>query len=287
MWLIFAIAATVLFSAYDILSRVLASRTVNPVVYSGIYCLFVSVFSIFLCFFEPLDIENGTFSLEFIFLCIIGLAVWAAFTRVEYVARKLNEVSRLMVIFRIAPVITFFFAVIFLGESLTWQKGMALFLTLIANVVVVFSGLKRKSTTGINRKGVLIGIIASIFLGLGWSFDKVLSSHLPLPLYTFSVFFFSGIVTLLVPPVGKKVIIREFNEMSIIGTAVLALINVVGFFLYLRAFALGDVSSVIIVTSSATVIAILLGIVLLKERDDIPYKILGGVMVLIATVILS
>jgi len=170
---------------------------------------------------------------------------------------------------------------------LTWQKGMALFLTLIANVVVVFSGLKRKSTTGINRKGVLIGIIASIFLGLGWSFDKVLSSHLPLPLYTFSVFFFSGIVTLLVPPVGKKVIIREFNEMSIIGTAVLALINVVGFFLYLRAFALGDVSSVIIVTSSATVIAILLGIVLLKERDDIPYKILGGVMVLIATVILS
>ena len=94
-------------------------------------------------------------------------------------------------------------------------------------------------------------------------------------------------MTLLVPPVGKKVIIREFNEMSIIGTAVLALINVVGFFLYLRAFALGDVSSVIIVTSSATVIAILLGIVLLKERDDIPYKILGGVMVLIATVILS
>ena len=59
---------------------------------------------------------------------------------------------------------------------------------------------------------------------------------------------------------------------------IVAFFNVIGYFFSLSALALADATRVIPITQTSTLLTILLGIMLLKEYQHLPQKVIAGIL---------
>ncbi len=122
-------------------------------------------------------------------------------------------------------------------------------------------------------------------LGIAWMLDKPGSQGLPASLYSFIVWVAPlGVIAL--PSLSFKQLRRE----AIIGgwkVALLAFLNVFGYFIYLKALALENAAKIIPITSSSATLIVLAGIFLLKERTFMTRKILAGVLMFFGILLLG
>ncbi|OGK12185.1 hypothetical protein A3C98_04390 [Candidatus Roizmanbacteria bacterium RIFCSPHIGHO2_02_FULL_37_15] len=269
-WFSYAILATFCFTSYDLISRILSLKSINPRVFSVIFCTLVSLFAIVLFFFAPTYPEKMN---RFIFILgIVGLLIWAIFGRLEYYVHKMVEASTLTIVIRLAYVITFLGSLILLNEHITLKKILAVIVIFIANILIIKPTGRKKLDTGI-----FYALLLAFFLGIGWMIDKIVSNHWGVSFYVILSFLSPAVLNALIPPIKKKEFISEIRNTSW-HIILLALLNTLGYYFLLKAFALGEASRVILVTSMAQIMTIVLGIWLLKERDNALRKILAGLL---------
>lgn len=281
-WFTYSLIATALFAGYDLLSRVLSVKSINPVIFSGIFYVITAIASLLLFFFFPLEIVVKEIAGTAVFYIIASVIVWSLFGRLEYVAKKKVEVSTFLIIIKFAPVVTLLLSVVFLGEKMSLLKSIAVVLTIAANLLITSEGLKIKWD-----KGIILSLMTALFLGTAWVLDKVASPYFSLPFYSFLGFFFPGFANLFIPPVGWKPFMKEMKTVSWLPTIALAIANSVGYVLMIKAMSVGEVSNVVLVVSMAAVIAIILGIVVLGERKNVWKKLVAGLMVFVAALLLG
>ena len=136
-------------------------------------------------------------------------------------------------------------------------------------------------------KGFWLSLATALALGIGWSFDKAVSAFYILPFYAFISFFIPGVVNLLIPRVKLKSLVTEIKNTNIRNVFILAFANATGFLLYIKALTMGEVSKVVLVTTSAAVITVVLAIFLLNEKDKVTQKIIAAFLVVGATILLA
>ncbi len=277
-WFGYALSAVFVFSFYDILSRHLGKNSKNPQAFSVMFNLLSSFVALIFFIFLPSKFEAKTFWL--IVIGVVGLVIWGLFGRIEYEAHKRVQASILTIFTRLAYVVTFILAVVFLHEGVTFKKVTALVLILVANFLVA-SKLKKK-----DLKGVIYAILLSFVLGFGWFIDKFVSSKWGISFYILLSFLSPAIVSFLLPPLNLKTLRNEIkNSTSLIF--ILPVINVGGYYLLLKAFSLGEGSRVILVIAFTQILTILLGVFILNEREHFYRKILAGAISVIALILLK
>lgn len=134
--------------------------------------------------------------------------------------------------------------------------------------------------------GLFYGILANVSVGIAWSLDKKGISYFNPDLYNLLVWVAPIIVISFFPliklSVVKKIIKKDFKQISLIS-----FLNVGAYLFNLKALVVGgEVTKVIPIVQTSTIITIILGIFFLKERDHIVKKIVAGLIAIIGVFLL-
>ncbi len=277
-WFVYAISAVMVFTSYDLLSRYFGSNSKDPQAFAVVYNSLAFLVALVFFLFEPTQFVSQNLSV--VVLGLLGLLVWGFFGRVEYETRKRVQASLLTIFTRLAYIVTFVLSVIFLHESVSLHKIMALLLILMANLLVA-QKLERK-----HLEGAVYAVLLSVILGTGWFIDKFVSAQWGISFYIMLSFFSPILVSALVPPLGWERIKGEINNTAK-WMVVLPVINVSGYYLMLKAFSLAEGSRVILVIAFTQILTILLSALFLGEKEHFGRKIIAGVLGVIALILLQ
>jgi len=282
-WFVYSLLAMSLFVVYNLQSRVLSVKTRDPVVFAGVFNVIAGFTALSFFLFEDICIFENVLDWKDILFAIIGMGFWLAFVKLEYPAKKITEASIFSIVIKFAPIVTVIFSILFLGEAITWFKAFAVVLTILANIIVMFDkGLKLKVDSVF-----MMSLACAVALGLAWGMDKVVSVNFNTAFYTFWVFIVPGIIVLLSPKIKWRDIVLEFKNVGLHKITFLALSNTLGYFFLIKAFSVGEISKVILITSFSGIITSIFAIIFLKEREKLAQKIIGAMLVLIATLLLG
>lgn len=156
---------------------------------------------------------------------------------------------------------------------------------LITIGILLISINKNTIVGGINKLGVTIGLIAYTFLGIAGSLDKKGSEFFSADIYNLLVWIIP-IIFIYLPYIPISDIKKEILTGSW-KIPLLSAVNVLGYLFMLEAFVLAEATKVIAIVNSSILLSLILGILVLKERDHIAKKFIAGVLALLGIIILG
>lgn len=276
-WLILSLLAVSFFVIYDVAGRYLATRSENPQAFAVIYNLGVALMSPIIFLFDQ-TMPTGI-TPYVIFMTVLGLVIWGLNGRFEYFAKKHTEASVFSIIIKLGPVISFFLALIFLGETFTYSKLAGVILIVAANIILLAGNLRHAK---IDPRGVRYTLLLALILSVAWLFDAVNVKAWGVGVFCMFSFFAPVVMSSFFPTIKKKQLIRELSLTPWWQFLVLGFFNLIGYGFMLKALTLGEASNVMPIATSTTPFVVLIGILILGERDSLARKILSSILVLIA-----
>lgn len=136
MWLLFAVLSAVFAAATSILAKI-GIDGVNPNLATAIRTIVVLVMAWGVVFLTK---SSGGItaisSRSWLFLILSGLATGASWLCYFY-AIKIGDVSKVVPVDKCSLVLTIIFAVVFLGEALTWKTVVGCLLLLAGTLIMV------------------------------------------------------------------------------------------------------------------------------------------------------
>src|SRR3989344_5750672 len=272
-WTILAFGSVIFFSALNLLQRVLAVDSKHP---RAMAILFNVVAALTALLIFGLTGSFRNFALPSApkawVVLLIACFCYGRFERGRFAAAKLLDASTLATVANIGVLVAFTSALFLYSEPLTARKLLGGLLIIGALFLVSFNKMAEKSS----KKGMIVAVTISVMLGLGWALDK-LGVQFFNP-STYSVFVWTiPVIFIYFPRVKFEVIKAELKLVSW-KVFVLAGLNVAGYLMQLKALETAEATRVIHIVQTSTLVTILMGIVLLKEKEHISRKIVAGLM---------
>ena len=277
-----ALVAAFIFTGYNLLSRVLAKKSEDPLAFSCIYAFSGAIMAGLIFIFQPHEPLALTRSI--VYTTILSTIGYGIFEMVQFFTYKYIEASRRTIISQITPLTTFVASVILLGEHTTAIKITGVILILFGNVIALY-----KQTGSNTNKGLRLMIFGAVALGLTYVADKFAAPHYPIMLYEVIAYGIPGIYALIIASLIRKNIIGNIRrEIQLNGWRIplLSAISITGYYFMLKSFLLTDVSVAAPVIFTATILTVLGGIILLRERSSITQKVIGAIAVFIGVVLI-
>ncbi len=280
LWFFLAVASAFIFAAQELLMRVLSVRTGSPRLFAVAFNLWGAGFAILLFLLQggSLSALSGLTVVQYV---LIGttIVIYGLYERIQFSARRGMDAGTFSIVMRLQTVIGFAGAIVFLGETLTILKTAGVLLVIAASLLLVYKNPKFAFTSAFG-----FTLLCALFLGLTGFLDKPASAPLPSTLYSFIVWC-APIFIIAFPRVTKKEIV---TELKIGGwkVALAALLNVVGYIIYIQALGLAEASRVNPIVATTGILTVLGGILLLHEHDHIHRKIAAGVLAFVGVVLL-
>lgn len=281
LWFILALGSAFIFAAQELLMRILAVRTGSPRLFAVVFNLWGAAFAILLFLLERGSLAAlwGLTPLQYVLLASTVI-LYGLYERTQFFARSGTDASTFAIIFRLSTVIGFIGAIFFLQETLTAEKIIGVTLVILASLLLVYKNPKFKFTPAFGY-----AVLCAVFLGLTSVLDKPASAPLPATLYSFVVWCFP-LVIVAFPKITKKEITREFR----IGgwkVALAALLNVVGYIMYIQALSLAEASRVNPIAATSGILTVVGGIALLKEHNHLWRKIVAAALAFAGVLLLK
>ncbi|PIQ73062.1 hypothetical protein COV58_04555 [Candidatus Roizmanbacteria bacterium CG11_big_fil_rev_8_21_14_0_20_36_8] len=214
---------------------------------------------------------------------MVGAAIisYGVFERGRFYAAKLLDASTMTVIGNLVGVISFLASIFLYSEALTGEKILGSILVLFSLILVTYHD---NSAKNVSLKGVLIAIIISIFAGIAVSFDKAGATYFNPALYSLVMWTFP-ILFVLFPSIPLLTLKREVQKTTW-KIPFLALINIAAYYFMLSALKLHEATMIIPILQTSTIWTVVLGILILHERENMWKKILAALVGFIGVVFL-
>jgi len=274
-WLYLSLGVAVCYACLNIFSRVVSVDSKNPRALSIAFNLVSIVMAVILLLLTG-SFRNLSFPTQreaWVFF-IIGAFFYGIFERYRFLATKMLDASIYSIIGNIAVIIAFTISVFLYKETLTISKLAGSLLILLSLLMVIE---RRKSK--ISFKGLMVGLIASIAVGIAMGLDKKGATFFNPEVYNL-LLWAAPLIIIYVPSIKFKEIKDQFKIFSW-KIILLSFFNFIGYYLSLKAFLLADATKVILVIQLSTIITVIAGIFLLNERNNLAKKLLAGVIAVV------
>ncbi len=280
-WLFYTLASVVLYTVMSLVQKVVADKSESYRASGFIFNSFATLITLIIFLLQhsfgdllllPKDLSAWLF-------LILGGLFYGLFERGRYQATQLLDAS----VF--ATILTLGTLTAFIGSSLLYHEPITLYkligVSSIIGALVLVAGGEKKSQPLVSRKGLIVGVVVSVSMGLGWMLDKMGSRYFTASIY--SVFIWAaGLPFIFFPSINMGELKKElFGSWK--GLLLLASLNSVAYLCQLQAVTIAESTKVIPIIQTTTLLTVLLGIVILKERDNISKKILAAVIALVGT----
>ena len=280
-WLFYTLSSIFFFTLLSVFQRKLAINSQNQRAMAVIYNLAAIGISLGLFFVGG---SYKKFSLPQEITAWIALLI-AAFSfgmveRGRFVVAKLLDVSVLSTIINFSVLIAFVGSVLLYKEQLTIQKILG-GLLIVTALFLVSTGKRRVE---LSFKGILLAVFISIMLGIAVMLDKMGTRYFNAN--TYNIFAWCAPLLFIVfPGIDIKIIKKELRIASW-KVFVLAGFNVFGYLFQLKALELSEATKIIPIIQTSTLFTVLAGILFLKERENVPRKLIAGVIAVVGVFLL-
>lgn len=264
-WFILALCAGALTNIFHIFNRSSLKEKGDSTVYGWWFEFFRFIAFLVLFSFNPLLPKE---QIAYIWLAVLG------FTEIGSIyffmrSHQLNELSLSTFVIKLQLIWTPLFAIIFIGEKLSFNDYGGIGIILLGIFIAVYSkGLKKD-------KGMVITLIASVFIALlSVSIKKATE-------YTTTAFILMAmsLPSILILPLFMKDAQKRIVGISknrLINNMLGATANILAMFLSVSAVRIGSTSKVQAVVQGMMIISLLYSIFVLKENKSIWQKIIGA-----------
>ncbi len=273
-WIYYSFSAAILFAILNLLQRKIALNTKNPramsVVFNVEAAILATILSIALGTYKNFTLPTAKEA--WIFMLIAAL-MYGLFERGRFLAAKLLDASVLTIITDLSLAITFVGSSFLYSEPLTPSKLLGASLILISLILVSTIKSNHKK---ISVKGIGVAALISIFLGIGWMLDK--KGAIFFNPGTYNIFIWVvPLIVIYFPYVKFKDLVYEAKTSSW-KILIIASLNVVGYFLQLKAVEVAEATRVTPIVQLSTLITVVFGIIILKEKDDVWKKMIAAIL---------
>lgn len=279
-WLYLSLASVLNFTYLNLLSRVVSRKSRNPrvmsVIFNFIAILMTLIIFIFSSSYKNFSLPKGFSPYFYLFLACL---FYGLNERLRFYVSKYLEASLFAIVSNISIVVAFIIALFLYNESITTNKMLGFLLIMSSLLLVSFERIKK-----ISWRGIGLALLTSTFVGVAWSLDKKGIYYFNLETYNVFVWLLPFLIVYF-PGVKFSDIKREIkiNKWSLI---LLSFLNVFGYFLNLKAQSLAEVTKVIPIIQTSTVLTVIFGIFILKEKSHWFKKILAGMIAVVGVFLL-
>jgi drug/metabolite transporter (DMT)-like permease len=280
MGFILALASAVFCAMWIILAKVIGSRKGNFWVNSAAYQLVGAVIAFFFIFLSP---QKITLTWEALVPVVLAWVFTMVSSSVGILTNRYLEVSINTILMQFSLVGIFIGSVIFFHEEITPLRLIGAGLVFLATVVVF---ARKSSMKDISLKGVQFRFLASACFVVAMFCDKHNSANYSTEIYTMFAYLMPGLgaaITSRVKP-GEFVKQVKSNLTVLLGMGISSFAT---YYLMLQSFKYIDTSLSLTITSLNSVLVVIFGIVVFKERQQLARKIIALIIVIAAGVILN
>ena len=279
MWLLLALVALCCQSIFWLLARSILKKNENSSIAFTIY--FDFLLGIILL---PIALLNGfvipplhQILLNFILMIIL----YATIDIFTYLALKYTPVSEFIIIRATIPIWTTIISIPILHENANPLKIAGVLLSVIGVCLVFFNNKKIHL-----HQGHLFVFLSALLYGLAFVNDAVLLHHFNSTTYSALYFLLPPFLVAAIYP-NKLSKISSFLKKNILVRFLLAAIPLAAYGLAVNtSYKLGgQISTISTIVQLSSIVTVILGIFLLREKDHLARKILAGIIV-IAVIIL-
>jgi drug/metabolite transporter (DMT)-like permease len=282
MWFYYAASAVALFTILNLLQRVLAVKSEDERSLAILFNTIAATLAICVFFFTGSYTHFRLPTTPWAYISLLTASFfYGMFERGRFYAAKQLDASIFSTVLNVSVVVAFISALFIYSETLTLKKLIGATAIFIALFLVSYNKNKSKNSL----KSILFGVIICTSLGLGWVLDKKGTQYFGPDTYSFMLWSVP-LIFIYFPKVDLKMLKREF-QLSSWRIVLLSLINVVGYLLQLKALSLQEATRVIPIIQTSTLFVILLGIVILKEKDDLYKKVIAGLIAVAGVYLLT
>ena len=280
-WYTLAIIALILMGTQSFLYKVSAERNCNTAWTTFSFMATVALLSSVVFFLRSESVPNITFTF---FVGILNSSAFLVATMTHIEALKRLPSSIVYSIVRLNVVVVVLFSIVYFKDRPTYYQIAGIMLAVIVILILTRQPEAEEPSAG-QTKGGLILVFVSLFCGSIASISSKFAAMHANPLtfmaisYLFSTLFSIGLRNKLQTEPAQA----NYKEALAIGLS-MGLINFAGYYTFLKALSIGPLSIVIANIGLHFVIAILLSVMIYKEKLTPP--IIAGISLTILSVIL-
>jgi len=280
-WYVLSIVALVLMGMQRFLYKVSAERKCNTAWTTFSFMATVTVLSVF--FFLSLK-EPVSNVWMLVLTALINSASFVLGTITHIEALKHVPSSVVYPIIRLNMVVVVLFSIFFFDDQVSLHQGLGI-LFAIAVIVILTRDAEEEGTFRSVRRGlflVFVSLISGSVASISSKFAAIYSSKLGF--MALSYFLGALFSAALINQSGEKESRGNLKEAFLIGL-LMGLINFVGFYTFLTALSVGPLSIIVSITGMHFVIAVLLSVIVYKEKLS-RMRILGLCLTVVSIVFL-
>lgn len=253
-------------------------KTEDYIAYSWLSSLLTSIFFLAL-FFADISIPISLYAWS---LALFAGLLWTTITMMGFKSYQLTPLSLIGPLSKVDVLFSLTFSVLILQEVITIIKVLGTVFIFIGLIILTWR--KGKFFGRFSDKGVKLTLLVALFHGIVSVVDKAAVVYFLPVFYGFLEYF---LVPLYLMPLAiknstniKKLILNK-KFLPVVG----AILSVTGYYSSLSAYMLTDVSNVFPVTQLSTVISIVGGFHLFKEKERLP-RIIGSIIMIMGSIMI-
>lgn len=227
---------------------------------------------------------NLTFPTNFEVWIFLGLSIifYAITDRVNTTVRSGIEASTFSILKQLSTTFLTLAGFLFLNEEFIFHKFLGAMLIILSNIFIFY----KKGEFKMNRY-IGLGVLANLSFTIAMFLDVNLSKHFNLPFYVAMTL---GIPAILIALTEKIKISEMKKELKIANKKVLLITGItwsLSIIAQLRAYQLQKVSIVAPICSLSIILNVIVGYLFLKERDNLPRKIIAAILIVISILLIK
>lgn len=217
-------------------------------------------------------------------LLAIGIFLWFGIAIAGFKSLQMVDVSLREPIVQVKVLLLLILSTVLISEVLTFSKVVGTLL--IFSSLFLISYQRGKIFSRLKNKGIQIALLSAFLVALTSVVDKTALKYWAIAPYLFLEFLIPGLM------LGGMTFFKrdKFKEMMKSKYPYIILVAILGaassYTLY-WAYQLNEVSIVFPIVQLSTLITVIGGIMLLKEKKDIPTKIIATIMMIAGAILVS
>ncbi len=276
-WILYVILYIGLATAFTQFFKITTKTLTKPGALTVLLQLLAGTIALLLCPFFGFKFPSD---ISVYIMLGISIVFYAITDRVNTTVRSGIEASTFSMLKQLSTTFMIFAGLIFFKEQFILTKFIGAMLIIFSNILIFY----RKGKFEFN-KYLLLGIFSNITFTVALFLDVNISDNFNLPFYVAITLIVPSLLITIFERIKPSEIKRELvngNKKAIIITSVTWATMIIS---QLRAYQLGNVTIVAPLCALTVILNVIVGYLLLKERDNLIRKIIAAILI-IASVIL-
>ncbi len=282
IWIYYTLTSVFFFSLLGLFQRVVATKSKFPRAAGFVFNSLATISTLIFLIVSG-NLKNINFQASIYAWCVALIACffYALFERSRFQVSKHLDASNASVISNISIVISIVGALFLYHESLSLPKIVGSLLILLALFIISQS---KSKTSHFTLHGLLFGILIFSFLGIASMLDKAGTIYFNSSTYSLIVWVIPTMMVYF--PYIKRSEIKTEIKLGSWKLAIAAFFNALAYIYVLKAFEITEATKVLPLAQTSTFFTVILAALFLKEKDNLPRKILCAIIAIVGSILL-